>query len=91
MKRPGKYVGIFVDTAIDNRRLGHRCQVLDLPRAVSQEENLQVKAPSPHILIKIGKVRVVVDTFMSDVPMEPVAKFVSQGRFSGAYVACNEH
>ena len=61
-----------------------------LSGSMSQEEDLKMKAPSTHIGVEIGKVGVVINGLVGNVPSQLLAQTLRERCLSGAYVACYE-
>ena len=63
---------------------------LVLSSSVSQEEDLKMKAPSTHIGVEIGKIGVIINGLVGNVPSQLLAETLRERCLSGAYVACYE-
>jgi hypothetical protein len=66
----GKDLGVFVDAAIQNGRLRQGRQVKILLGTVTQEEDLQVKRPGAHVVVKISQVGVICHRLESSLPAQ---------------------
>src|SRR5689334_612094 len=86
-----KDVGIFINTAVEDRGPGIAGGFKILICAVAEEKDLQMEGPGMHIRVKIGKIGVVHHRLVTGTPAQPRPDPFCEGCFPRADVTCHKN
>jgi hypothetical protein len=77
-------MGVFIDRPVLDHRLGAGMDLQQLVETVVKEINLQVEAPTRHVLIKVIQIGIVIDIFELGYPAIMLAQHLRQGSLAGS-------
>jgi len=89
VKIASENLGVFVHTSILHNRVGMIEQSAMMAQPPREEENLRMKAPCAHVLVKVGQVGIVLNRLIERFPVKLLGQQASERGFADADVACD--